>query len=620
MNIFYEESGRFKVAQIIERNAATYQVNTQHGKRSKVRVNHVFVEFSTDLDDFLTQAQILADDVDVDLLWSVCGEEEVSAESIAGEYFGHAPKPIELAAIFMALYAAPIYFHKKAKGIFKAAPEDILQQALEAVERKKTQDAQIDAWTAELHAFRLPEEVASDLTAILHQPNKQSLTYKAYIRAADEMKLSPLALAKACGAIKDMAQYLYDGFVLAHFPKGINAPANPVDRLPELPRADDAVRAFSIDDRATTEVDDALSVVDLGAGRKKVGVHIAAPSLAVAKDSAIEQHILTRHSTVYYPSGKITMLPENWIGAFSLDEGAYRPCVSIYFTVEADGSFGEAEHQIEQVWIENNLRIQDIEPYFNRENGTQSPDVHFAHHADLQYLYQWAITLQKKRNRYEENPPVRHDYHIEIEPNGHIVATERERGAPLDMVVSEMMILANSTWAQWLDQNGIGGIFRVQPPMGRVRMSTQSEAHNGMGVAHYAWFTSPLRRSADYINQRQLMSLIDAEQYPVRFNANDADLFAALRDFETTYTAYGDFQTQMEHYYSLCYIAQENLRTLNATLLKEDLVRIEGLPIVTRALGIPPDLPPKTRIELHIQAVDAEERHLSLKYEKAILS
>lgn len=620
MNIFYEESGRFKVAQIVERNEATYQVNTQHGKRSKVRANHVFVEFSESLDDFLPQAQSLADEVDVDFLWSACGSQEISAKEIASEYFGNQPTAVELAAILMALYAAPIYFHKKAKGVFKAVEESVLKQALAAVERKKIQEAQMDEWVAEIHQFRLPEAVATELIDILHQPDKQSLPYKAYKRAADEMKLSPLALAKACGAVKNRAQYLYDGFVLQYFNKGIVPPIIEIPTLPELPFADKSIRAFSVDDASTTEVDDALSVVDLADGRRQVGIHIAAPTLAGSEHSAIEKVVFSRQSTVYYPSGKITMLPENWIATFSLDEGAYRPCVSVYFTVHANGDFDEPIHKIEQVWIDNNLRIQDVEPHFNRQQGTQTEDSPcFAHHADLQYLYQWSIELQKKRARYEENMPIRYDYNIEVDDNEHVRVIQRERGAPLDMVVSEMMILANSTWAQWLNQEELGGIFRVQPPMGRVRMSTKSEAHSGMGVAHYAWFTSPLRRAADYINQRQLIHLINPQHYALCFATNSADLFAALRDFDTTYTAYGDFQNQMEHYYGLRYIEQEKLSELTAILLKEDLVRIEGLPIVTRAVGIPPDLPPKTRMQLQIQTVDTEEQHLSLKYLKALL-
>ena len=56
-------------------------------------------------------------------------------------------------------------------------------------------------------------------------------------------------------------------------------------------------------------------------------------------------------STVYFPGGKITMLPENWIAAFSLDAGAYRPAVSIYFDVDGEFNIGEPTCKIEAVNI-----------------------------------------------------------------------------------------------------------------------------------------------------------------------------------------------------------------------------------------------------------------------------
>ena len=177
-------------------------------------------------------------------------------------------------------------------------------------------------------------------------------------------------------------------------------------------------------------------------------------------------------------------------------------------------------------------------------------------------------------------------------------------------------ILANSTWAQMLDQVGLPGLFRVQPA-GKVRMSTQSEPHIGMGVQHYGWFTSPLRRAADYINQKQIISLIDPQAAPL-YQKNDADLFAALRDFDTAYSAYADFQRQMEAYWSLVYLQQQGIKELTATLLKDDLVRIDGLPMVARASGIPFDALPRSQMKVAVAEVDADKQFIALNYLKAV--
>ena len=615
MNIFYEESGQFKVASIVQKNDATYQVDTQHGKRTKVKANNVFAEFDGDMAAFLENAQAQAADIDTDLLWEVCGEEEFTAEAIAEEYYGHAPTKTELAATLIALYAAPMYFYKKAKGVFKAAPEETLKQALAAIERKKQQDAQIDAWAEALKRGEMPSEIAADLKTILHAPDKQSLTYKAFTKAADALKTSAYELAKKTGGITSIPQYLQDGFEIKYFPKGTGFPDLPLPEMPDLPKAD--VTAFSIDDESTTEVDDALSLTDLGNGMKHVGIHIAAPSLAIKQGDKMEKNIMERLSTVYFPGGKITMLPENWIAAFSLDAGAYRPSISIYFDVDSEFNVGEPTCKIEAVNIAENLRIQTIEPHFNAETGLdEAGEMMFAHHQDLIWFYQFAIALQKARGKYEPDRAPQYDYSIELDEEGNVSVVRRERGSPIDTLVSEMMILANSTWAQMLDENELPGLFRVQPA-GKVRMSTKSEPHIGMGVQHYGWFTSPLRRAADYINQKQLISLIDDSAEPLYQNS-DAELFAALRDFDAAYTAYADFQRQMEAYWSLVYLQQQGTSELTATILKEDLVRIEGLPLVTRATGIPFDALPKSAL-FKITELDAEKQFIALNYQKAVL-
>ena len=615
MNIFYEESGQFKVAAIVQKNDATYQVDTQHGKRTKVKANNVFAEFDGDMAAFLKNAQVQAADIDTDLLWEVCGEEEFSAEAIAEEYYGHVPTKTELAATLIALYAAPMYFYKKAKGVFKAAPEETLKQALAAIERKKQQDAQIDAWAEALKRGEMPSEIAADLKTILHAPDKQSLTYKAFTKAADALKTSAYELAKKTGGITSIPQYLQDGFEIKYFPKGTGFPDLPLPEMPDLPKAD--VTAFSIDDESTTEVDDALSLTDLGNGTKRVGIHIAAPSLAIKPGDKMEKNIMERLSTVYFPGGKITMLPENWIAAFSLDAGAYRPAVSIYFDVDGEFNIGEPTCKIEAVNIAENLRIQTIEPHFNAETGLdEAGEMMFAHHQDLIWLHQFAVALQKARGKYEPDRAPQYDYSIELDEEGKVSVVRRERGSPIDMLVSEMMILANSTWAQMLHDNDLPGLFRVQPA-GKVRMSTKSEPHIGMGVQHYGWFTSPLRRAADYINQKQLLSLIDDTAEPL-FQQSDAELFAALRDFDTAYAAYADFQRQMEAYWSLVYLQQQGTSELTATILKEDLVRIEGLPLVTRATGIPFDALPKSQVLLKITELDPEKQFIALNYVKAV--
>ncbi len=430
------------------------------------------------------------------------------------------------------------------------------------------------------------------------------------------MKLSPLALAQQSGGVASIPQYLRDGFEMKYFPRGIAFADLPVPVLADLPRAE--VEAFSIDDDATTEVDDALSLTRFGRRRQTRGhTHCRARAGHRARQRHGKNHRRApKHREL--PRRQITMLPENWIAAFSLDAGGYRPAVSIYFDVDADFNVSAPGVQNRSGKHRGNLRIQAIEPHFNAQSGLRCrgrspvcPPPRF----DLVY-------------QFGHRPPKKRAANTSLSaPRNMITASNwlqtawfpwpaRERGSPIDTLVSEMMILANSTWAQMLDQVGLPGLFRVQPAAKCV-MSTQSEPHIGMGVQHYGWFTSPLRRAADYINQKQLISLIDPQAAPL-YQKNDADLFAALRDFDTAYSAYADFQRQMEAYWSLVYLQQQGIKELTATLLKDDLVRIDGLPMVARASGIPFDALPRSQMKVAVAEVDADKQFIALNYLKAV--
>lgn len=612
-HIFYEDGGQFKVASIVQKNDSTYQADTQHGKRVKVKAANTFIEFDGSMDSFMQTAQAEANEIDTELLWDCVGQDEFDFKAAAKEYFGNQASKTQLAATLMALYAAPMYFHKKNKGVFKAAPEDVLKQVLATIERKAQQEAQIQAWADEMVAGRLPDAITTELPQILYDPDKQSLAYKAFHKASDELKLSPYELALHTGGITSKPQYLLQRFAYKYFPKGMDFPELSAPEQPaHLPLAN--VQAFSIDDLSTTEVDDALSVQDLGNGSKRIGIHIAAPALGIEPNSDVEKIVMQRLSTVYFPANKITMLPENWIGAFSLDEGKVVPAFSIYFDVDENWQLSEPTSQIELVPIATNLRIQNIEPFFNSETGVGSADnPQFAHHADCLYLLDLACELQRQRDRLDDPTlPKKYDYGIDFDANGKVLITRRERGSPIDTLVSEMMILANTSWAKMLHDNELAGLFRVQPS-GRVRMSTHSEPHIGMNVAHYGWFTSPLRRASDYINQKQLQSLLDPDSEP-RFTKNDSDLFVALGAFEAAFNAYRAFQDTMENYWATVWLVQENVREINAVVLKEDLVRLESLPLTARATGIPIEIAPKATVKLAITEIDPEQQFIALKY------
>ena len=585
MNILYEESGSFKVGSIVTRNDNSMQVDTQHGKRSKVKSANILLEFSSSLHDFLPAAEALAADIDIDFLWEVCGSDEFDYQQIATDYFGHAPNPIENAAVLIKLYAAPMYFDKKGKGRFKAAPQEALQAALAGLERKQREQAQIDEWVNQMLDGSLPEPIDQQLFSLLHRPDKQSLEFKAFDAACQKKGLSPLRLAAQLGGIRSVPEYLLAGFLLEYFPNGRGFPALPPAEIPDdLPLAE--VSAFSIDDSSTTEIDDALSLQPLANGHHRVGIHIAAPTLGIAPDSPIDRLIFKRLSTVYFPGDKITMLPDELVQQFTLLADTPRPAFSLYVEVDADWQPVSYENRIELVNITANLRLHELEPYFNADTLAQpghGPD--YPYKNELVWLWQFAEALEKRRGKYDPTRPVQYDYGVDIDEHEHVTISKRARGTPMDKLVSELMILANSEWASMLSEAEIPALYRAQS-MGKVRMTTHPEPHVGLGVQQYIWSTSPLRRAADFVNQRQLIALTRGET--PQFQKNDATLFAIMRDFDTTYNAYATFQDRMERFWCLRWFTQENVKEITASYIKDDLLRLNGLPMNTRVAGLPP--------------------------------
>jgi protein TonB len=151
----------------------------------------------------------------------------------------------------------------------------------------------------------------------------------------------------------------------------------------------------------------------------------------------------------------------------------------------------------------------------------------------------------------------------------------RQRGAPLDLIVSEAMILANSSWGGWLGELGVPGLYRSQASLApgiKVRMGTRALPHAGLGVKSYAWSTSPLRRYTDLVNQWQIIAAArhgKTAALAAPFKPKDADLFSILSGFDAAYAAYNAHQGGMERFWTLKHLQQQGIAELDATLIKD---------------------------------------------------
>ena len=610
MNVFYEEDGELKVGAVLADNDTSLQVEAPHGKRSKVKASVVLLRFESPAHTaFMAGVQQQAEAIDIDFLWQCCGADEFGYDTLAREYYGQAPDAVQSAAVLTRLHAAPMYFYKKGRGRYKAAPEEALKAALASVERKRLQALAKAAYVDELAAERMPESFQPLLDTLLYKPDKNSIEWKALDEASAAARLSPARLLERCGALPDLHQFHLRRFLFEHFPKGPGFPELTVPTVPaDLPLAE--VEAYSIDDAETTEIDDAFSLQELPGGNRRLGIHIAAPALGIEPDSPLDAVARERLSTVYFPGGKITMLPDHAVAAYTLAAGRVCPALSIYFDVAPDFSLLSHETRVERIRIADNLRHDTLEPVFNAEALSRGAIDH-PQGAALAWLWQFSGHLLIARKGDGPRGEDRPEFVFRVD-DGRVSISRRQRGTPIDQVVAELMILANSTWAGELHEAGQCALFRVQSG-GKVRTSTAAGPHDGLGVAQYMWASSPLRRYTDLINQRQLIAR--AQNEPAVYQGKDTALLAAMRDFEAAYDVYNEYQRTMERYWSLRWLAQEQLTAVTGNvLMRENLVRLDAVPLVQKVPSLPATVTPGQRVELGVGAIDLLDLGLELEF------
>ena len=632
MHALFEEAGKFMAGRILSEADTSAQVELDSGKRVKVKAANILLKFEKPAPaELIAQAQAVAETIELDLAWEFAPEDDFGFADLARDYFSENATLAQQAGALFRLYEAPHYFRRAGKGRFKKAPAEILQQALAAIEKKKLVMQQIADWAEQLGQGECPQPIREQLYKILFRPDKNAPEYKAVVEASRATHTAPLDLLQKAGAIDSAYQFHWKRFLFENFPKGTGFPALAAPQPPaDLPLA--PVQAYSIDDSQTTEIDDALSVQGLGTGTVVLGIHIAAPGLAIQPGSAIDQLGRARLSTVYMPGYKITMLPDEVVQIYTLDEGRANPAVSLYVTLnEATLEITGTETRLERVPVEVNFRHDQLDhivteqwltdPSIQHENTPQALQ---DKREQLSFLYRLALHLKAQREVVRGKPENfnRPDYNFRLvgnqgaEPTGHeqVQISVRQRGAPLDLIVAEAAIVANSTWGSWLAELGVPGIYRSQASMApgvKVRMGTKALPHAGIGVKAYSWATSPLRRYTDLVNQWQIIACARhgaTAALAAPFKPKDADLFSIISSFDAAYSAYNGYQAGMERFWTLKYIEQNHITELTAAVIKEGpggsfLVRADDIPLVFPVLGAQ-NLPRGARLKVRLGEVD----------------
>jgi exoribonuclease-2 len=148
-------------------------------------------------------------------------------------------------------------------------------------------------------------------------------------------------------------------------------------------------------------------------------------------------------------------------------------------------------------------------------------------------LYKAATVMRDKRLKAGGVQITLPEVNIWIEDSGEIGLSKIDRENPSRMLVSEMMILANTLMADFLSSHNVPAVYRSQPDpkkrlfqgietslflncmqrkqLNRAVIGTKPENHSGLGVKSYVTATSPIRRYYDLLTQRQIRSILGYE-------------------------------------------------------------------------------------------------------------
>src|SRR5687768_16696091 len=254
VHLLYEEDGELKAGTVLERSPASFHVQSPHGRRSKIKAASVLLEFEHPAPgELLGEADKFSQQLETQFLWECSGAGEFGFRDLAREYVGREPTPAEAAGVLLKLHSAPMYFYRRGKGRFQAAPEATLKLALAAVEKKKRVQEQVVAWVERLAKGDCPAEVASLKDELLYAPDRNKPETRALEQACARLGTIPARLFDRCGLLPVSHDYHLKRFLHELFPRGSAFAPHEVPAVPgDLPLA--PAPAFSLDEIGTTEI------------------------------------------------------------------------------------------------------------------------------------------------------------------------------------------------------------------------------------------------------------------------------------------------------------------------------------------------------------------------------
>ncbi len=583
----YLDQGRFRAGLVVREQDRHIAILDAGGREKLIARDLILVRYADRKADPANLAEVLAEleaeraeltsELDLNLLWEVVHEQgrTFSADELAELFFGRRSAAAS-SVMLEALLNDRLYFTRRHMDFEARTPEQVerLRVQAEKIRMRSDEFREMQRVIRQiLHgASDASSEEAAPLVAKLKPYIENPFTRSRDLTAMLEQAAPDIEPVEAAFEILDrlgeapsLPRFATIAGLKNDFPEAVVTEAASA-AAPERPETDGGF-SITIDDEETVEIDDALSCESLPDGSLRVRVHIALVADFVAKDSAMDREAAQRATTVYLPEATVRMLPDPVsCEAASLIAGAVRPVLTTDVIIAPDGELTQATIYPARIRITQRL------DYDHADQILSDPEFSGELADTLGKLNLAAARLRERRRRAGALFIQRHEAKVRVRGDD-IQIDVIDTGSQSRLLVGEFMVLSNFVAARYAAEHRIPIIYRVQPKTNgefasqRPRLSLYPEYHAGIGLDYYAQFSSPIRRYADMVLQRQLIAALAR---PDHFAYSQEELLAVLAGAENAEAEGRELERRAKRYWTLRYLQRNAMDSeLGAIVTRE---------------------------------------------------
>jgi exoribonuclease-2 len=572
-------------------------------------------------------------EVDVELLWESLGNgaREYQPLELAEIFFSEST-PETASAVFHALSEDSLFFRRNGLRFVPKTPDQVANEQTRRVRQRQREEEREKLVAAVKRLLRGNTATVPDDESILDRLQSW-LRYKTgddveaileEIVGSGRARDAAYDILLRAGRVReDVDRFLVIAGVEGSFaPSLIETAAALSAILYTNDRADFRdLHALTIDDEDTLEVDDAITLRTEG-DEYIVGVHIADAAAFVSRGEPLDVEALKRASTIYLPTTIVRMLPEPLsTDLASLRQGCDRPTLSV--EIRFDSQFNVLHYRM----VQGMIQVRERLTYEAVDERIRTGDPH------LTLLYRIALKLRDTRAAAGAITVRRPELKIRVYEGEDVRISTIDPNSASRILVSELMVLLNSIAASVAATNALPVIFRTQeardplPPetaklpealafeklrrtFKRSRLSLTPGLHSGLGLSAYTQVSSPIRRYADLVTQRQFAAML--QQKPIPHTPDE--LLRVIAAAEGAESEIRSLEERSTTYWLLKYLAREKKGTvMNATVLdKKTSVELDEYYLRGKLID-PGTAEPGSAVQVTIDAIDPLRSEIRFK-------